>query len=184
MQAVVAINHFTHDTQAEVDTVKKAVEALGSQAVVCKHWAEGGRGATDLAKTVVDVIKTKESRFKLLYQDSDTLQAKIEAIATKVYGASGITLSEKAEAQLKALSKDYSHLQVCIAKTQYSFSTDAKVRNAPSGHELAVTELRLSHGAGFIVVICGSIMIMPGLPSKPASIGIDVDASGNITGLS
>jgi len=184
MQAVVAINHFTHDTQAEVDTVKKAVEALGSQAVVCKHWAEGGLGATDLAKTVVDVIKTKESRFKLLYQDSDTLQAKIEAIATKVYGASGITLSEKAEAQLKALSKDYSHLQVCIAKTQYSFSTDAKVRNAPSGHELAVTELRLSHGAGFIVVICGSIMIMPGLPSKPASIGIDVDASGNITGLS
>lgn len=184
MQAVVAINHFTHDTQAEVDAVKKAVEALGSKAVVCKHWAEGGKGAADLAKEVIADIETQQSQFKLLYKDRDSLQTKIETVATKVYGATGVELSEQAEAQLKALSKEYAHLQVCIAKTQYSFSTDAKVRNAPTGHTLVITELRLSRGAGFIVVICGSIMIMPGLPSKPASIGIDVDASGNITGLS
>jgi len=184
MQAVVAINHFTHDTQAEVDAVKQAVSALGSTAVVCKHWAEGGKGAVDLAKEVVAVIDAQQSTFKLLYQDSDSLQQKIETIATKIYGAADVEFSEQAAAQLQAFSKDYSHLQVCIAKTQYSFSTDPKARNAPSGHTLAVTELRLSRGAGFIVVICGSIMIMPGLPKQPASIGIDVNAEGHITGLS
>lgn len=184
MHAIVAINHFTHDTQAEVDAVKQAVEALGSTAVVCKHWAEGGKGAIDLAKAVIDAIDQKQSSFKLLYQDSDSLISKIESIAQKVYGAAKVSLSSKAAEQLKKLSRDYGDLQVCIAKTQYSFSNDAKVRNAPSGHTLEVTELRLSRGAGFIVVICGSIMIMPGLPSQPASIGIDVDQTGNITGLS
>ncbi|KAG1647881.1 Formate--tetrahydrofolate ligase [Nymphon striatum] len=170
MQAIVAINHFTHDTQAEVDAVKQAVIAQGSTAVVCKHWAEGGQGATELANCYIKMI--------------DDLLSKIETIAQKVYGAEKVDLSEQAAAQLQLLSKDYSHLQVCIAKTQYSFSNDPKVRNAPTGHTLAVTELRLSRGAGFIVVICGSIMIMPGLPSTPSSAGIDVDALGNITGLS
>ncbi len=184
MQAVVAINHFTHDTQAEVEAVKAAVEALGSTAVVCKHWAEGGKGAVDLANEVVRVIDAQASQFKLLYPDDAPLLSKIETIAQKIYGAASVELSEQAAAQLETLSKDYSHFQVCIAKTQYSFSTDPKARNAPTGHTLAVTELRLSHGAGFIVVICGSIMIMPGLPKQPASIGIDVDTEGNITGLS
>lgn len=184
MQAIVAINHFTHDTPAEVDAVKAAVEALGSKAVVCKHWAEGGKGAVDLANEVVRVIDAQQSTFKLLYPDSAPLLSKIETIAQNIYGAANVALSELAATQLAILSKDYGHFQVCIAKTQYSFSTDPKVRNAPTGHTLAVTELRLSHGAGFIVVICGSIMIMPGLPSQPASIGIDVDTLGNITGLS
>jgi len=184
MQAVVAINHFTQDTQAEVDAVKAAVAELGSTAVVCKHWAEGGEGAVGLANEVVRVIDEQQSQFKLLYQDDAPLLTKIETIAQKIYGAANVELSEQAAQQLETLSKDYGHFQVCIAKTQYSFSTDPKTRNAPSGHTLAVTELRLSRGAGFIVVICGSIMIMPGLPSKPASIGIDVDAVGNITGLS
>jgi len=184
MQSVVAINHFTHDTQAEVDTIKQAVEALGSTAVVCKHWAEGGKGAINLAKEVIVAIDKQQSNFKLLYADSDSLLSKIESIAQKVYGAASVSLSSEAAKQPKSLSKDYSDLQVCIAKTQYSFSNDAKVRNAPTGHTLEVTELRLSRGAGFIVVICGSIMIMPGLPNHPASIGIDVDGSGNITGLS
>ncbi|MFW5440526.1 MAG: formate--tetrahydrofolate ligase [Methylophilaceae bacterium] len=184
MQAVVAINHFTHDTQLEVDTLTQAVEAMGSTAVVCKHWADGGLGAKDLAEKVIHVIETQQSTFKLLYQDDDSLLTKIETIAHKVYGAAKVALSEKAASQLEMLSKDYSDLQVCIAKTQYSFSNDAKVRNAPTGHTLEVSELRLSHGAGFIVVICGSVMIMPGLPSQPASIGIDVDQAGNITGLS
>lgn len=183
MQAIVAINHFTHDTQAEADAIKQAIEAIGNTAVVCKHWAEGGKGAIDLAKEVIDVIDQKQSSFKLLYQDNDSLLSKIESIAQKIYGAAKVSLSNKATEQLKDLSKDYSDLQVCIAKTQYSFSNDAKVRNAPIGHTLEVTELRLSRGAGFIVVICGSIMIMPGLPSQPASIGIDVNQSGNITGL-
>lgn len=183
MQAIVAINHFTHDTQAEADAIKQAIEAIGSTAVVCKHWAEGGKGAIDLAKEVIDVIDQKQSSFKLLYQDNDSLLSKIESIAQKIYGAAKVSLSNKAAEQLKDLSTDYSDLQVCIAKTQYSFSNDAKVRNAPIGHTLEVTELRLSRGAGFIVVICGSIMIMPGLPSQPASIGIDVNQSGNITGL-
>ena len=184
MQAIVAINHFTYDTQLEVETLKQAVESMGSTAIVCKHWADGGRGATNLAKEVINVIETQKSNFKLLYQDDDSLLTKIETIAKKVYGAGKVELSEQAASQLKALSRDYSNLQVCIAKTQYSFSNDATVRNAPTGHTLEVTELRLSRGAGFIVVICGSIMIMPGLPSQPASIGIDVDESGNITGLS
>ncbi|MEE9332337.1 MAG: formate--tetrahydrofolate ligase [Methylophilaceae bacterium] len=184
MRATVAINHFTHDTQAEVNAVERAVEKMGSKAVVCKHWAEGGRGATDLANEVISTIEMKTSTFKLLYQDNDSLLTKVETIATKVYGASGVTLSEKATEQLAKLEKNYNHLQVCIAKTQYSFSNDPKMRNAPTGHILEVTELRLSRGAGFIVVICGSVMIMPGLPSTPASVGIDVDQSGNITGLS
>jgi len=184
MQAVVAINHFTHDTQAEVDALKQAVNALGSTAVVCKHWAEGGKGAIDLANEIVQVIDAQQSQFKLLYPNDMPLLGKIETIAQQIYGASNVELSDLAAMQLKELSQKHSHLQVCIAKTQYSFSTDPEARNAPSGHTLAVTELRLSHGAGFIVVICGSIMIMPGLPKQPASIGIDVDASGNIVGLS
>jgi len=184
VSVIVAINHFTQDTQLEVDALKQAVEKLGSKAVVCKHWANGGLGATDLAQEIVEATKNNPPNFKLLYQDSDSLFRKIETIATRIYGASKVELSVKAAEQIKALDQQYSTFPVCIAKTQYSFSSDPTIRNAPSGHVLQVRELRLSRGAGFIVAICGDIMTMPGLPKAPASQRIDVNSSGKIIGLS
>ena len=184
MQATVAINHFVHDTQAEIDALKSAVEALGFKAVVCKHWAQGGAGATQLAHEVIALIEQKSSHFKLLYKDSDSLLEKLESIAKKLYGAADVKLSHKAESKLMDLSKSFNHLPICIAKTQYSFSTDSSLRGAPTGHSLEVTDIKLSRGAGFIVAICGDIMTMPGLPKLPASARIDVNSAGNITGLS
>ena len=182
--AIVAINHFVHDTQAEIDALKRAVEALGFKAVVCKHWAQGGAGATQLAHEVIDLIEQKSSSFKLLYKDSDSLLEKLEAIAKKLYGAADVKLSHKAEAKLIELSKMFNHLPICIAKTQYSFSTNPSLRGAPTGHSLEVSDIKLSRGAGFIVAICGDMMTMPGLPKLPASARIDVNSAGNITGLS
>lgn len=184
MQVIVAINHFVHDTQAEIESLTQAVGGLGFKAIICKHWAEGGAGATDLAHEVADLIAKKSSRFKLLYQDSDSLIAKLEAIAKKLYGAADIQFSHKAHAKLIDLSKSYNHLPICIAKTQYSFSTDSTLRGAPTGHVLQVSDIKLSRGAGFIVVICGDMMTMPGLPAHPASERISVNAAGKITGLS
>lgn len=184
MQVIVAINHFYNDTQAEVDSLKTAVEKLGTKTVVCKHWAQGGAGATDLAHAVVEEIEKEQSQFKLLYPNEMPLLAKIETIANKMYGAANVELSEQAAKKLKLLEKDYGHFPICIAKTQYSFSSDADLRGAPTGHTLIVNELRLSRGAGFIVAICGKIMTMPGLPKTPASTHINVNADGNITGLS
>ncbi len=184
VKVIVAINHFTHDTLSEVDVVQQAVTQMGSEALICKHWADGGKGAIDLAQAVVSALNAEKTNFKLLYPDSDSLQTKIETIAQKIYGASGIELSEKAMEQLAVLNKTYRHFPVCIAKTQYSFSTDPKLRNAPVGHVLQVTSLRLSRGAGFVVVMCGDVMTMPGLPKSPASERIDVDGVGGITGLS
>ncbi len=183
LQVIVAINHFTQDTDLEVATLKKEVERLGSQAIICKHWAEGGAGATDLAHAVVAEIEQKKSKFKLLYNDSDSLLKKIETIATKMYGAKNVELSADAASQLKSLEAHYSKFPICIAKTQYSFSSDPTLRGAPSGHTLHVRELRLSRGAGFVVAICGDMMTMPGLPKTPASSRIDIDSHGNITGL-
>lgn len=184
VQVVVAINHFTQDTALELETLKKAVEALGSTALVCKHWADGGAGATELAQEVVRVLKSKHSQFRLLYPDNIDLLGKLETIATKIYGAAKVELSAIAAQQMSFLNQDYSDFPVCIAKTQYSFSSDPTLRNAPSGHVLQVRELRLSRGAGFIVAICGDIMTMPGLPRIPASERIGVDIAGKITGLS
>ena len=184
MQVTVAINHFTNDTPAEIAALKQAVALLGCQVVVCKHWADGGAGATDLAQQVVASIEAKQSKFKLLYADDLPLIDKLETIATRLYGASGIKLSDEAEQQLLALNNDYSHLPICIAKTQYSFSSDAKLRNAPTGHTLEVKGLRLSRGAGFVVALCGDIMTMPGLPKIPASESITVNQAGVISGLS
>ncbi|MGB7815462.1 MAG: formate--tetrahydrofolate ligase [Methylotenera sp.] len=184
MQVMVAINHFTQDTPAEIDALKMAVEALGCKAIVCKHWASGGAGATDLAHEVVNTLAQNKSNFKFLYQDDVALRTKIETIAKKVYGADSIELSSKAVEKLTMLEKDYAHFPICIAKTQYSFSSDPTLRGAPTGHALYVNELRLSRGAGFIVAICGKIMTMPGLPRSPASERINVDESGNIAGLS
>ena len=188
LQVIVAINHFAQDTQAEIDALTHAVEALGCKAVVCKHWANGGVGATELAHEVVQILVQKDvqktSQFKLLYKDDVSLMKKIETIATKIYGAAKVELSPLAAEKLSRLEKDYAHFPICIAKTQYSFSSDAALRGAPIGHTLVVNEIRLSRGAGFVVVICGSIMTMPGLPKVPTSARIDVDTTGNITGLS
>jgi len=184
LQVIVAINHFTHDTPAEIKALKLAVEPLGCEVVLCKHWAEGGAGATDLAKKVVESIAEKTSHFKFLYKTEDSLQVKLESIAQKMYGAVGVKLSNTAQKQIQTLSNEYNHLPICIAKTQYSFSSDATLRNAPTGHLLEVKALRLSRGAGFVVAICGDVMTMPGLPKVPASERIDVNNAGVISGLS
>jgi formate--tetrahydrofolate ligase len=192
MQVIVAINHFYNDTQAEIDALQAAVNTNGHalagdaqfKAIVCKHWADGGAGATELAHEVVKVLAENKSQFKLLYQDDITLREKLETIATKIYGAAKVELNENATEKLAILEKNYAHFPICIAKTQYSFSSDPTLRGAPSEHTLHVNDLRLSRGAGFIVAICGKIMTMPGLPKLPASARIDVNAVGNITGLS
>ena len=193
LQVIVAINHFYNDTQAEIDALRANLEALAGDSnkckvIVCKHWAEGGAGALDLAHEVLNVLAHNSAQnkptFKLLYPDALSLREKIETIANKIYRATKVEFSHKALEKLELLEKDYAHFPICIAKTQYSFSSDVSLRGAPTGHVLTVSELRLSRGAGFIVAICGKIMTMPGLPKTPASTRIDVDMDGNITGLS
>ena len=184
LPCVVAINHRTEDTAAEIALLQATTAALGVDVVLAKHWAQGGAGAADLARAVVKLCE-QPNHFKFLYQDSDSLWDKVQAIATKTYGASSITADAKVRAQIAQLQSDgYGDLPVCIAKTQYSFSTDAKLRGAPSGHVLTIREVRLSAGAGFVVMVCGDIMTMPGLPAVPAANGIDVNDAGQITGLS
>jgi formate--tetrahydrofolate ligase len=184
LPCVVAINHRTEDTDAEIALLQATTAALGVEVVLAKHWAQGGAGAADLAHAVVKLCE-QPNHFKFLYQDSDSLWDKVQAIATKTYGAASISADAKVRAQIAQLQSDgYGDLPVCIAKTQYSFSTDAKLRGAPSGHVLTIREVRLSAGAGFVVMVCGDIMTMPGLPAVPAANGIDVNDAGQITGLS
>jgi len=184
LPCVVAINHRTEDTDAEIALLQATTAALGVEVVLAKHWAQGGAGAADLARAVVKLCE-QPNHFKFLYQDSDSLWDKVQAIATKTYGAASITADAKVRAQIAQLQSDgYGDLPVCIAKTQYSFSTDAKLRGAPSGHVLTIREVRLSAGAGFVVMVCGDIMTMPGLPAVPAANGMDVNDAGQITGLS
>lgn len=184
LQVIVAINHFSHDTAAEIKVLKAAILQLGCEAIVCKHWAEGGKGATNLAQSVINSIAQSKTHFKLLYADGLSLIEKLQTIAQKMYGAKSVLLSEKATLKLAELEQQYSHFPICIAKTQYSFSSDPLLRGAPDGHDLVVEDLHLSRGAGFIVAICGQIMKMPGLPKVPASVRIDVNATGHIVGLS
>lgn len=183
LKVVVAINHFLSDSDAEIELLKTETANFGVKAIVCKHWANGGAGAIDLAQEVISMTEQPSKNFKLLYADEMPLLEKIETIAMKIYGASHIELSAEAHVTLTVLEKSYSHYPVCIAKTQYSFSSDPKQRGAPTGHVLKVRELRLSRGAGFIVAICGEIMTMPGLPKQPASEHISVNQAGNIVGL-
>lgn len=183
LQVVVAINHFSSDTDAEIALLKTETANFGVQAIVCKHWANGGAGAIDLAKVVISIVKQSTQNFKLLYPDNMPLLQKIETIAQKIYGAAFVELSLEAQTTLEQLEKNYSHFPVCIAKTQYSFSSDAKLRGVPTGHVLKVRELRLSRGAEFIVAVCGDIMTMPGLPKQPASERIGVNQQGAIVGL-
>lgn len=184
LPCVVSINHFTHDTEGEVSLLRQKCEALGVSVVVAKHWAEGGKGAQDLARKVVEIIENKSSNLTFAYEDHLSLEEKIESVAKKIYGAEGIKLDSKAKTRLKELADEgHGALPVCIAKTQYSFSSDPTLRGAPTGHTLTVREVRLSAGAGFVVAICGDIMTMPGLPKTPAANRISLDDDGKVVGL-
>ena len=183
LPCVVSVNHFTADTDAEVALLKGRIEALGGRFVVARHWAEGGKGAEALARTVVELAENFHGRHQFVYPDSDTLQAKITAVATKIYGAGQVTFAEAARKQLDEWNADYGHFPVCMAKTQMSFSADPSVRGAPSGHTLNVREVRLANGAGFVVAVCGDMMTMPGLPKVPAAERIDIDDDGRVSGL-
>ena len=181
---VVSINHFTSDTAEELDALRAHMDAMGVPVVVARHWAEGGKGAEALAHMVVKLAESGTAKTKFVYADEDTLWDKMHAIATKVYGAADISADSAVRAKIAKLQTDgYGHYPVCVAKTQYSFSTDPKLRAAPSGHTVNIREVRLSAGAEFVVMICGDIMTMPGLPKEPASMRIDIDDDGKISGL-
>ncbi len=179
---VVGINHFTSDTDAEVALLRKKVEAMGVKVVLATHWADGGAGATDLAREVVELCEDPK-QMTFVYEDSATLWEKINSVATKIYGASEVSADAKVRNKLKELQESgYGEFPICIAKTQYSFSTDASLRGAPTGHVLNIREVRLSAGAQFIVIVCGEIMTMPGLPKVPSSERIDY-IDGKVVGL-
>lgn len=181
---VVAINHFYSDTDAEVAAVKEYVAAQGAEAVLCKHWAMGSAGIEDLAKTVVKLAESGSSHFAPLYPDEMGLFQKIETIAKRIYHADEVLADKSIRDQLKAWeAAGYGHLPICMAKTQYSFTTDPNVRGAPTGHSVPVREVRLSAGAGFIVAICGEIMTMPGLPKVPSAEVIRLNDQGHVEGL-
>jgi len=180
----VAINHFTADTQAETNTIAEACRQVGVQAHLCRHWADGGKGAQSLAKDVIELANSGAADFKPLYPNDMKLADKIRTIAREIYRATDISLSPDAEKKLKQYEADgFGNLPVCMAKTQYSFSADPDMRGAPSGFTLPVRDVRLSAGAGFVVAICGDIMTMPGLPREPAAYRIHIDANGQIEGL-
>jgi formate--tetrahydrofolate ligase len=184
LPCIVAINHFSFDTDAEIALLKSKMAHHEAPIVVCRHWAEGGKGAEELARTVVDMVAKVPGDFHFVYEESATLWDKAAAIATKIYGASQVTADSKVRAQIKRLQESgYGHYPVCVAKTQYSFSTDANLRGAPSNHEINIREVRLAAGAEFVVLVCGEIMTMPGLPKVPAATKIDLDDSGKVTGL-
>ncbi len=183
LPCVVCVNHFTFDTEAELKLLKQKCEALGAKCVISKHWAEGGKGAESLAKEIINIADEREPGCTFVYPDNLPLWGKIEAIATKLYGASGITATSKIKNQLFAWDENYGHFPICMAKTQMSFSTNPSLKGAPSGHNVEITEVRLANGAGFIVALAGDIMTMPGLPPSPAAERIDIDDDGKITGL-
>jgi formate--tetrahydrofolate ligase len=183
LPCVVAINHRTEDTPAEISLLEKACAAYGAQVVVAKHWAEGGAGAVELANAVVALCE-QPNQFQFVYPETATLWDKAQTVAQKIYGAQGISADAKIRGQIDKLQEQgYGHYPICIAKTQYSFSTDPKLLGAPSGHTMNIREVRLAAGAEFIVMVCGDVMTMPGLPKVPSAHAIDVDAHGNIVGL-
>ncbi len=184
LPCVVALNHFTYDTEAEIDLLRQKLAPYNVPLVVSRHWAEGGKGAEALATTVVDMIENTPSDFHFVYEEELTLWEKMKAIATKIYGATDITADTDVRNRIKKLQEEgYGHYPVCVAKTQYSFSTDPKLRGAPSNHVVNVREVRLAAGAEFIVMVCGDIMTMPGLPKVPSAEKIDIDENGKIVGL-
>jgi formate--tetrahydrofolate ligase len=181
---VVSINRFSADTDAEIALVESACAKLGVEAVMADHWAEGGKGAADVARAVVKVIDEGKSKMKLLYPDEMPLLEKIRTIAKEIYRAKDIAADKSVRDQLASFeAMGFGNVPVCIAKTQYSFSTNPDAKGAPSDHIVTVREVRLSAGAGFVVAVCGDIMTMPGLPRVPAANSIDVAADGKIVGL-
>ena len=181
---VVAVNRFEADTDAEVSAVREVCEGYGVKAIMANHWAEGGKGTTDLAEAVVDLIDTETANFTMTYPDGMPIWDKIEAVATRIYHADGIVADARTRSQIDDLQNGgYGNLPVCIAKTQYSFSTDPARKGAPVGHTLEIREVRLSAGAGFVVVVCGDIMTMPGLPRVPAANRIRINQQGEVEGL-
>jgi formate--tetrahydrofolate ligase len=183
LPAVVAINQRAEDTDAETGAIVAAVERAGAVAIVATHFADGGAGAEQLAREVVRLCE-EPSELGFTYPDEASLWDKMHAIATRIYGASDITASSAVRAQIRRLQDEgYGGYPVCVAKTQYSFSTDPRLRGAPTGHSVDIREVRLAAGARFIVLVCGDIMTMPGLPAVPAAMSIDVDETGRIVGL-
>ena len=183
LPCVVCVNHFTFDTDAEIDLLLSKCKALGASCIISRHWAEGGAGAEELANEIVKIAENREPGCTYVYDENLSLWEKIETIATKLYGASGITATSKIKNQLLAWDEHYGKFPVCIAKTQMSFSTNPNLKGAPTGHIIEISEVRLSNGAGFIVAIAGDMMTMPGLPKSPAAERIDIDDDGKITGL-
>ena len=180
---VVAINHFVSDTDAEIEALRRYVADKGTEAFVCKHWAEGSKGILPLANKVVEIAESK-SKFTYTYKDDLPLIEKIEKIAKKIYRADEVLASKSIRDQLQLWENDgYGTLPICMAKTQYSFTTDPNRRGAPNGHSIPIREVRLSAGAGFIVVICGEIMTMPGLPKVPSAEAIMLNKKGDVEGL-
>jgi formate--tetrahydrofolate ligase len=184
LPCVVSINRFTFDTDAEIELLKKKMAHHEAPVILATHWADGGAGAADVARAVVDLIDKVPSNFKFVYEDALPLWDKIKAIATKIYGAADVTADAKVRAQIKKLQEDgYGQYPVCVAKTQYSFSTDPQLRGAPSGHMINIREVRLAAGAEFIVMVCGDVMTMPGLPKVPSAEKIDLTDDGKVVGL-
>ena len=185
LEVIVAINYFKTDSENEINIIKNYCNEIGIQVSICKHWEKGGEGARDLAKRVVLLCNTaKKDDFKFLYPNNITLWKKIEKIAKEIYGANEVIANTNIRNQLRKMQEDgFGDLPIYIAKTQYSFSTDPNLKGAPKGHSLPIREVRLSTGAEFIVVLCGSIMTMPGLPKVPAAESIHLNDDGEIEGL-
>jgi formate--tetrahydrofolate ligase len=184
LPCVVSVNHFTFDTEAEFKLLQAKLAHLKVPVISARHWAEGGAGAEAVARAVVEVAGRGDKKFTFVYDDALPLWDKMKAIATKIYGAGDISADSKVRTQIKQLQEGgYGHYPVCVAKTQYSFSTDAQLRGAPSGHTVNVREVRLAAGAEFIVMVCGDIMTMPGLPKIPSADHIDIDEQGKVVGL-
>lgn len=184
LNCVVAINRFPSDTDAEIAKLQALMAPTGVPVILATHWADGGAGAEALARAVVDVIDAGGSQARFVYEDDQSLWDKMKTVATKIYGADDITAEAKVRGQIQKLQDGgYGHYPVCVAKTQYSFSTDAALRGAPFGHTVNIREVRLAAGAEFIVMVCGDIMTMPGLPKVPSAEAIDLTADGKVTGL-
>ena len=185
LPVVVAINQFTHDTEQEISMVKEKCDYLGVDVVICSHWRDGGKGAIDLAKAVVDLSENHKTDFNFLYPDDMSLWNKMKTIATSVYGANNIMANKDVRTEIKRLEdQGFGQLPVCMAKTPASLSTDPRLKGRPTGFDVPIREVRLSSGAGFIVVLTGDVITMPGLPKTPAAENIDVDDKGLIQGLS
>jgi formate--tetrahydrofolate ligase len=183
LPCVVAVNHFTADTDAEHALLRERVAAWGVPLRLARHWAEGGAGAVDLAREVVRLCE-QPGRFRFVYEDAEALWEKMRKLASQVYGAADISAPADVRAQIQSLQDSgYGHYPICVAKTQYSFSTDPKLRGAPSGHVVNIREVRLAAGAEFVVLVCGDIMTMPGLPKQPSAERIDLTEDGRVVGL-